>query len=77
MPRPSEVTASPYLTGPESARYLTMALSTFYLHVVPNVPAIRVTPGRVVFDKADLDAYAERMKQSYAAGKEASGQAAF
>jgi hypothetical protein len=64
MTRTPEVTASPYLTANESARYLKMALSTFYLHVVPSVPAIRPTPGRILFDKADLDRYVERMKQS-------------
>jgi excisionase family DNA binding protein len=54
---------SPLLTAHEAARYLRMATSTFYANVLPHIPQVRPTPGRVLFHKDDLDEYIERTRQ--------------
>jgi excisionase family DNA binding protein len=47
----------------EAARYLRLARSTFYELVVPQIPQARVTPGRVLFRRKDLDEFVESQMQ--------------
>jgi excisionase family DNA binding protein len=53
--------AAKFLRAPAAARYLGVSLRTFYDHVRAHVPAVRIGT-RVVFDPADLDAFAETRK---------------
>jgi len=49
------------LSVPEAAEYLGVSVRTFYEHVRPGLPAIRIG-ARVVFDSDDLDKWAELQK---------------
>ena len=49
------------LSVPEAAEYLGVSVRTFYEHVRPGLPAIRIG-ARVVFDPEDLDKWAELQK---------------
>lgn len=57
MQTPSVVIGSPLLSIEEAARYLHVARSTFVASVIPRIPQVRPTPGRVLFRREDLDAY--------------------
>jgi len=52
-----------YLSAPDAAAYLGVSTRTFYDYVRKNVRVVRIGT-RVAFDVADLDAYAERQKES-------------
>lgn len=43
-----------------AAAYLGLSEATFRLQVVPEVPAVQLTPGRAVWLRDDLDAYLDR-----------------
>jgi excisionase family DNA binding protein len=55
----SDATASPLLTTREPARYLRLSRSAFYASVLPRIPQVRPTPGRVLLRKEDLDEFIE------------------
>lgn len=64
-----------------AAAYLGLSTTTFRQVVVPAVPAIRVTPGRIVWLREDLDAWLDaragrRPVDAPAAGGDAAPQEA-
>jgi hypothetical protein len=42
----------------EAARYLSLSPTTFRQHVMPQVPAIRLTSGRIAWLREQLEAWA-------------------
>jgi excisionase family DNA binding protein len=48
---------SPLLRIEQAAEYLGVARSTFVASVMPRVPQVRLTPGRVSFRREDLDRF--------------------
>jgi excisionase family DNA binding protein len=63
MKTPSAVFESPLLSIEEASRYLRVARSTFVSSVLPRIPQVRVTRGRVFFHLADLDAYVDAQRR--------------
>lgn len=55
--------AARYISAPEAARYLGVSTRTFYDHVRSGVAFVRIG-SRVLFDAADLDAWAASRKQA-------------
>jgi excisionase family DNA binding protein len=53
------------LRAKEAAAYLGVCRRTFYKHVRPTIPAIRIG-SRVSFDTADLDAFTASRKEAVA-----------
>lgn len=47
------------MTSAEAAAYLRVARSTFTMRILPRIPQVRPTPGRVLFRQADLDKFIE------------------
>jgi predicted DNA-binding transcriptional regulator AlpA len=45
------------LNAQDAARYLGVARSTFLRSIAPDLPRVQLTPGRVGFTRADLDAW--------------------
>jgi excisionase family DNA binding protein len=52
-------TGSPLLRIEQAAEYLGVARSTFVQEVMPRIPQVRPTKGRVLFLRRDLDAFIE------------------
>jgi excisionase family DNA binding protein len=57
MATSSAAIQSPLLTINEAAKYLRIDRSTFVMSVRHSIPAVRPTPGRVLYRREDLDAY--------------------
>ena len=75
MPTTSAAIGSPLLSIEEAAEYLRIARSTFVASVMPRIPQVRPTPGRVLFRVRDLDTFIDEQARR-SAGEEVSKEAA-
>jgi len=58
------------LPAPEAAYYLGLGVTSFRAHVAPVVPAVRLTPGRLVWLREDLDAWIDRQRGTMQASED-------
>ncbi len=62
--KPTQTTTRRLLSLPKAAEYLALSPRTLrWLKEAGRIPFIRLSPGRIAFDVADLNAYIEQQRR--------------